>query len=433
NQSFRVKGDEYDGMPFYSSFLPIAHSVFYHLNINAMRKFVVIISCWSCALSATSAQEDSLRTQYLDEVVVSASRSDQLIKDIPRSISVINQDQIESSIYNSVGELLSQQEGVYLVGSNQTPGTNQALFLRGANSNQVLVMIDGIRVSDPSSPNNAIDLSELSLTQVDHIEIIKGSHSTLYGSSAIGGVVNIITKKGGREGLHGAVSVLGGALGNNGSNFTQQADIQYKLSNGLYLAGSVFNQNVKGLNAALDTISNRFKPADKDDFEKTDGSIKVGFKNSSLDLFASYKSTFQQADIDAGAYGDDDNNYLNFYRNFWSYGGVYKINSKWNVKAIGSVSNLRRINENDSSLVSLTMYDNNYFKGTYYGDLFTHEGQVNYSGDKINAMLGGGSYTEQMHFDTYFYSSAFGGFESVTNYDSISTKTSTRYAFAQIK
>lgn len=152
-----------------------------------------------------------------------------------------------------------------------------------------------------------------------------------------------------------------------------------------------------------------------------------------MDAFVFYKSTFQRTDIDNGAYRDDDNNKLEFYRNFWSYGTSYQINSRWKVKAIGSVSNLRRLNENDSSLIAPGLYDNNYFKGTYYGDLGTHEGQINYEGKRLQAVFGGGQLYEKMNFDTYFYTSAFGGFESRTNYDTIDTKATTAYVFGQIK
>ncbi len=397
-----------------------------------MRTFVFLF--YTCVLLGvtTQAQNDSLRTRFLDEVVVSASRSEQQIREVPRSISVINRNQIEPSVYNTVGDLLAQQEGVYLVGANQTPGTNQALFLRGANSNQVLVMIDGVRITDPSSPNNAIDLSELSLTQVERIEILKGSHSTLFGSAAVGGVVNIITKTAGQKGLHGSGSLLSGGLGNGASNFAQQADLSYAFGNGLFLNGGVFNQSVSGLNAARDTTTNRLTPPDRDNFKKTDGNLRLGFRNQSLDVFASYKSTFQKADIDQGAFVDDDNNSLHFYRNFWNYGGTYKFNPRWSFKTIGSLSNLRRSNENDSSLMAPGMYDHNYFKGTYHGDLKTHEAQVNYKAKRINAVFGGGQFSERMNFDTYFFSSAFGGFESSTNYDSIDTRASTSYLFGQV-
>src|SRR5258706_9457432 len=215
------------------------------------------------------AQDDTVRVRTLEEVVISGSRQEERILDATRAITVINRDKIENSLYNSVGDLLARQQGIYLVGANQTPGTNQSLFLRGANSNQVAVMIDGVRITDPSSPNNVVDLSELSLTNVERIEIIEGSHSTLFGGAAIGGVVNIITRKNQGTGVHGFVSLQAGSFGNGSGTFSPQADINYSLNNGLYFNGSVFHQNVKGLNASIDTLKGGKAP-DTDGFEKTD-------------------------------------------------------------------------------------------------------------------------------------------------------------------
>lgn len=378
-------------------------------------------------------QTDTLATRYLDEVVISGSRTPEKIKDIPRSIDVIGQDQIANSVYNSVGDLLSKQSGLYLVGANQTPGTNQALFMRGAASNQVVVMIDGVRITDPSSPNNAIDLSELSLALVDRIEILKGSNSTLFGSGAIGGVVNIITKTGHSEGLHGSASLMGGSFGSSSSSFSQQGDISYGLGNGIYFNGSVFNQNTQGLNAALDTTSNRQFAPDLDDFRKTDGNFKMGIKKSDFDAFISYRSVFQDVDIDQGAFSDDDNNRLEFYRSFWTYGGSYQLAPQFRLKLLGSNSVLGRTNTNDSSLVSTNVYDHNFFRSRYNGEHSTYEGQLELSRTRTQVIIGGGSYSESMDFNTYFYSSAFGGFESSVNYDTLEIKSQLSYIFGQLR
>src|SRR5258705_8891454 len=182
--------------------------------------------------SGLQAQNDTLHVQTLEEVVISGSRQEERILDAPRTITVINRDKIENSVYNSIGDLLARQQGIYLVGANQTPGTNQSLFLRGANSNQVAVMIDGVRITDPSSPNNVVDLSELSLTNVERIEIIEGSHSTLYGGGAIGGAINIITKKNAAQGFHGTGSMQAGTFGNQTSTLSTNANLSYSFGNG---------------------------------------------------------------------------------------------------------------------------------------------------------------------------------------------------------
>lgn len=377
-----------------------------------------------------SAQNDTLRSQTLDEVVISASRQEQRILEVPRSVTVINRDKIENSVYNSVGDLLAKQQGIYMVGANQTPGTNQSLFMRGSNSNQVVVLIDGVRITDPSSPNNVIDLSELSLTNVERIEIIEGSHSTLFGGSAIGGAVNIITRKDQKSGFHGFAGIQAGTFGSGSGMLSQQVDVNYTVINGLYFDASFFNQNTSGLNASIDTVK-RGKTPDRDGFRKTDAYLKAGFRKNGWDAMVSFKNSSQHADIDNGAYQDDDNNYVRFTRSLWNYQVVRQLNSHWKVSAVGSWSNSKRFNENDSSKISATRYDGSYSKATYLGYLSTNELQANYENKHLKVVVGSGVFAEKMSFNTYYYSSLFGGFESKTNYDSIQTKAMTEYVFGQ--
>jgi vitamin B12 transporter len=151
-----------------------------------MRKFFLLTL--SVLLSAfCSVAQDSLQTTMLREVVVSASRTEQPLIQIPRSVTVIGEAVIKNSVYQSLGDLLNAQAGLYVVGANQTPGMNQNVFMRGSSSNQVAVLIDGVRITDPSSPNAVIDLSEISLANIERIEVIRGSHSTMFGGAAIGG------------------------------------------------------------------------------------------------------------------------------------------------------------------------------------------------------------------------------------------------------
>src|SRR5690606_9836384 len=213
-----------------------------------MRKIyhsMVLVAAGFCSFSAQA--QDSLRTTLLKEVVTSASRYERPVLEVPRSVTVVGQDAIEKSVYNSVGELLGNTSGSYVVGQNQTTGATQALFMRGTASNQVAILVDGTRITDTSTPNGSMDLNELSLTDVERIEIIRGSHSTLYGGAAVGGVINIITKKGKSPGFHGNASVQGGLLGKGSGTAASNVSLRYGFKNGLYVNGSLFHQNASGL------------------------------------------------------------------------------------------------------------------------------------------------------------------------------------------
>jgi vitamin B12 transporter len=392
---------------------------------------ITLIVLWWLAPDQTNAQQDSIKTFNLNEVIVSASRQENTLLETPRSVSVISQERIQNSTFNSVGDLLAQEAGVYLVGANQNAGANQSLFVRGSNSNQVVVMMDGVRITDPSSPNNVIDLSELSLTNVERIEMVKGAHSTIYGGSAVGGVVNIITKKNKQEGIHGVISGQAGTFGKSTNTFLQAVDLTYSHKSGVYFNVSQLDQSVNGFNASIDTLKKKTTQPETDNFKKTDRSIKVGYLRGQWDAFASYKRVDQLADIDKGAYQDKTNDKLKFNRDFLNYSVGYQLKPAWKISLIGSWSSSLRTNQNDSSRLATGKYDGNYFKGDYNGTTQTHELQSTFQSGLFKSVMGVGLYKEEMSFRTFFYSSSFGGFSSAVNYDSIHKNVSTGYVFAQ--
>ena len=397
-----------------------------------MRK--IYLFCFCLAVSMVASAQDSTKVVTLKEVVISASRTEQPVIEIPRSVAVIDEEEIRNSIYQSVGELLNSQGGIFVVGANQTPGTNQNIFMRGSNSNQVAVLIDGVRITDPSSPNTAIDLSEISLTNVERIEVIRGSHSTVFGGAAVGGVVNIITKRSAAEGLHGDASSQGGVTGTNAWSLAQNLNLRYGLASGLYFAGSAFRQDARGLNAAESDPRFPSFTSDRDDFRKTDFSLKAGFNDERLDANISFKRAHQYTEIDDGAFSDDENSYLTFGRNMFQYFGSYKASESLRLTLVGSVSHSERFYEDDSSEVAPGAWDKIYSTGTYHGRLQTHEMQVNYDREKFKAVVGAGMYKEKMFFDSYlFYNDPSFPFELTTNYDSLDTRTTTGYLFTTLR
>lgn len=395
-----------------------------------MRRHVLNLTAMLVSLCAMA--QDSTKVTTLREVVVSASRMEQPLIEIPRSVTVIDQDVLRQSVYQSLGDLLNAMSGLFVIGSNQTPGTNQNLFIRGASSNQVAVLVDGVRITDPSTPNSAMDLSEISLANIERIEVIRGSHSTMFGGAAIGGVINLITKKKSRPGWHGDGSWQGGLFGKHAASSTESINLNYAAVNGLYFNTSLFRQDVKGLNAAERRETFPSFTSDRDDFQKTDASAKVGFSSESWDADVSFKRTHQYTEIDNGAFSDDDNSYLLFDRNLFQYHLSYKVNPEITISAVGSFNESQRFYENDSSMISAAAYDKLYSTGTYFGKLQTHELEVNYRREQLKGVFGAGIYREKMFFDNFFfYNDPVFPFESITNYDTLDTRTTTGYLFAQ--
>ncbi|HWE04749.1 MAG TPA: TonB-dependent receptor [Tepidisphaeraceae bacterium] len=149
-------------------------------------------------------------TTSLGEVVVTANRVPTTAADLGSSVTVITGEEIAQKQQPLVSDVLRGTPGLDVVRSG---GPNQitSVFMRGANSDHTLVLIDGIEANDPSSPSRAFDFSTLTVDDIDRIEVLRGPQSTLWGSNAIGGVINVITKRG-QGPLSGYVSAEGGSF-----------------------------------------------------------------------------------------------------------------------------------------------------------------------------------------------------------------------------
>ena len=155
------------------------------------------------AIFSSSAQQsqtkDSLdldqKINYLDEVVLLDASVPLKRAQSGKPVLRIDAKQIKRFNGRSLSELLSTQAGIEVVGNRLITGQNLRLAVRGSANNQVLILVDGVRVADPSRIGNDFDLNFLSLNQISSIEILKGGASTLYGSSAAAAVINISTHK----------------------------------------------------------------------------------------------------------------------------------------------------------------------------------------------------------------------------------------------
>jgi vitamin B12 transporter len=146
------------------------------------------------ALAAAAALPVQAQTVEADEVVVTATRLPTPLEQVASTVSVITAADIERHQYRTLPDALDAVPGLNVVRTGQA-GSATSVFVRGTESNHTLVLLDGMEIIDPSTPDGAFDFSDILLYDVDRIEILRGSQSTLYGSDAIGGVVNIITKR----------------------------------------------------------------------------------------------------------------------------------------------------------------------------------------------------------------------------------------------
>ncbi|MEG8049818.1 TonB-dependent receptor [Sphingomonas aurantiaca] len=154
-----------------------------------MTKFLLLLSA---AAIAASADAQTLPAADASDVVVTATRVAQPASEIGQAVTVIDRAEIERRQTVVVSDLLATTPGV-TVTRNGTLGALTGVRIRGAESDQTLVVIDGVRVNDPASTGGGFDFGNLLASSVERIEVLRGPNSVPWGSQAIGGVVNIIT------------------------------------------------------------------------------------------------------------------------------------------------------------------------------------------------------------------------------------------------
>ena len=174
----------------------------------------------------TFAQDSS------QDLVITPNRTPMSIQQIGSSVSVITQDEIEKQGNKSLRDILDGQPGVTVTESGG-PGGAVSVNMRGANTNHTAVLVDGVRVNDPTSVSGDLDLSIVPLQTIERIEIVRGPQSALYGSDAIGGVINIITKKGEKGPPRWTYRAEGGSYGTYSNKLSVAGatqDTNYNLS-----------------------------------------------------------------------------------------------------------------------------------------------------------------------------------------------------------
>ncbi|QFZ53752.1 TonB-dependent receptor [Oceanihabitans sp. IOP_32] len=238
------------------------------------------------------AQEQTslLQEQQLDEVVVSDSRFELKRENSGKTVIKISNQEIENNKGRTIAQLINTKSGIEINGTRSVEGQNLGNYIRGGNNRQVLVLIDGVQVNDPSMVANDFDLRLVDLNTVESIEIIKGAASTLYGNAAATAVVNITTKKASSKEISGSFLTVVGTnqtqddLNYNGSSFTNHVSVNGSLNKFTYLA-SFGNRYADGLSAA------KSDNPEKDPFSRFNTNVKLGYHISDafqIDAFASY-------------------------------------------------------------------------------------------------------------------------------------------------
>ncbi|MGH8713921.1 MAG: TonB-dependent receptor domain-containing protein [Casimicrobiaceae bacterium] len=254
----------------------------------------LVISLACCTVPALA--QPGPGTLALDPLVVTAARTPQPWSELVADVTVIGPEDIARGGAQSLTELLRRVPGVEIV-MNGGPGSTSGVFLRGANTNQTLVLIDGLRIG--SSTSGTAALEAIPLDQIDHIEILRGPASNLYGADAIGGVIQVFTRRAGDTlaahasagyGTHRSGAFSGGASGRTGS-WRYTFDAGHAQSTG-------FNAIANPANFSFD--------GDRDGYRRDDagGSIAYAFAPEQ-ELSARFVKSRLNAQFDAGPGFDD--------------------------------------------------------------------------------------------------------------------------------
>ena len=170
---------------------------------------VIFLACMFSFDSPSVAVEQEDPLYYADEIVVTASRIKWPIEKTASSLTVITKEDIRSYQTMNVVEILRSVTGMEVAQSGSA-GKTSSVMIRGSNSNHCLLMINGVPLNDPTT--GGFDFSNLVATDIERIEIVRGPHGILYGSNAIGGVINIVTDAF-EEGTRRSISLSGGSFG----------------------------------------------------------------------------------------------------------------------------------------------------------------------------------------------------------------------------
>ena len=259
-----------------------------------MRKFFIVAALLTC--SHVWSQQDS--SKNLDQIIITATRFPEKQSNTGKVVTIVTREQIDRSSGKDLAQLLNEQAGVIVSGANSNQGKDKSVFLRGASSNYTLYLMDGIPLNDPTGIGGTFDIRMIPIEQIERIEILKGSQSTLYGSNAIAGVINIITRKPQSEELSGNGLISYGSFNTfkgNASISRKGKLIEYDL-NYQYLSSD-------GISEAKDSTGNA--NFDKDGFIRQSFQAKLGINATEhIKLMPFFRYSQFSGGYDADAFTD---------------------------------------------------------------------------------------------------------------------------------
>lgn len=341
----------------------------------------------------------------LDKIVVTASRTEESIKGTTSAITVFSRQDIEASNQDNIKDFIRDTLGLDIVQTGSFGGP-VSVFLRGTNSNHTQIMIDNVRVYDPISTNAAFDLAHLTLDNIERIEIVRGPQSVLYGSDAVGGAINIITKKGQGKPSFGILAEVG-SFDTYKESFTSGGKIK-----DLSYSFAVSDLDSRGISKFKGTT-------EKDPYNNTSVSLRLDYdigQNNTVGFSSRFTDARYEYDNSVGLKDDPDLLgkeqqllFSNYIEN--------RFSEKWQQKIQFSFMRNYRQDANDKD----PRYPDDYLRDWYLGENQQLDWQQTIKFSHFDTVVCG--FNWQREKGNYYYYTEYLGGSSETHFPKVLSRT----------
>jgi vitamin B12 transporter len=325
--------------------------------------FIYMISIMSNGVSETIPDDKLLR------ILITPNRFQTKLNQTASNIIVINKTDIENSNSNSLSEILDSQAGISS-GNQGGVGQTSSYFIQGFEKKYISILIDGVSYADNTATQSETYLNSISLDEIERIEILKGPQGAIYGSSAAGGVISIITKRNSKKGMNTSFQSNIGSYGTGSST----------LNTGYSAEKWDLNLSVNGLHSDGFSAKNAVEEEENDSFNSIKTSLKGSIKNdNNLKIFATLRQIDSKIQYD-NAFTINDFNKLR--------------------QTAGSIKIEKRINKIDSFIQLAKQRTVRQFGiYQYYGDTFNFDFLNQYNISSNHNLTMGFEYDDEKYND----------------------------------
>lgn len=353
-------------------------------------------------LASQEASEEKREAVAHHQIVVMATRLETSAREVGSSLTIITAEALDRTKKTTLTEILEGVVGAALV-QNGGPGGAASLFIRGANSEHTLFLIDGVELNDPIHPSRAFDFSLLTLENIERVEILRGPQSPLYGSDALGGVVNLITRRGsGKPTVK--LKLSGGSYG----TLTHQSEISGFLK-GIRFSFGLQNWVTQGISSASSFYPGNSERDANRSFSLSGRLNFSPFRNFEADFIV--RSTFARLDIDnfGGPYGDDPN-HIQHSRHILLRGQVRALflKNRWEQKLAISLVDSRRNHDNPAD----ELHPEESESGHFQSQSFKLDWQNNLFLNASHTLTLGVEHEQEQAQSEYLMTGAWGSYSS---------------------